>query len=536
MKNLKLILVLMFATMALAASDPSAPIVAPGDDRGPVRTLDDQCIVDLAGYVYGTYTGSTQWPSGDQVFRLAAFCFVTSGCPSLPDTFYTYCGDLDHEVVQIPYCVDINECVVDPAYPTVVPAMAYVLTTYNVVDAQTDRIKQLALWKLTVDHSGGPNNGIPFVNINDGRGYPNLGDTPVYPYINTVYNTDPLNNDPANAVALDALGYDAALSPTFAKNVVNCGDELLIAADPVVIGGGFATICATITLVRGANAVSLGNTSASGVWVDFAELNGFGTLSAPGGFTDASGQVQVCITQPVSDFYHDVRLQVCSRGVWPKKLDPCEGEAQSQVLINGTVCEVCSVVDIPGDSWLPVELTSFSAVGGVNSIQIAWRTASESELDRFEVLRNGVPVYQVSARNNALGATYGFVDRDVEVGVAYNYELVCQSLDGTRSIMATASASPHLGSGAVSEFSLSQNYPNPFNPQTTISFSLPEASDVTLTVFNVSGQEVATLVNGNLSAGSHTVNFDGASLTSGVYLYRLTAGSFTAQKKMVLMK
>ncbi len=85
-------------------------------------------------------------------------------------------------------------------------------------------------------------------------------------------------------------------------------------------------------------------------------------------------------------------------------------------------------------------------------------------------------------------------------------------------------------------FTLEQNYPNPFNPATTISFSLPKASNVTLTVYNVLGQRIATLVNNHLDAGSHTVSFNAAKYASGVYFYRLEAGSYVALKKMMLLK
>ncbi|MBO6522242.1 MAG: CotH kinase family protein [Balneolaceae bacterium] len=86
------------------------------------------------------------------------------------------------------------------------------------------------------------------------------------------------------------------------------------------------------------------------------------------------------------------------------------------------------------------------------------------------------------------------------------------------------------------DFSLSQNYPNPFNPSTNISFSIPQASKVELTVFNVLGQKVHTLVDGNLNAGSHFVTFDASGLTSGVYFYRLVSGNNVATQKMLLMK
>jgi len=86
------------------------------------------------------------------------------------------------------------------------------------------------------------------------------------------------------------------------------------------------------------------------------------------------------------------------------------------------------------------------------------------------------------------------------------------------------------------EFSLAQNYPNPFNPTTVISFSLPVASDVTLRVYNVLGQEVKTLVNENLSAGEHQVTFNANDFGSGVYFYKISAGSFTDTRKMMLVK
>jgi glucuronoarabinoxylan endo-1,4-beta-xylanase len=83
---------------------------------------------------------------------------------------------------------------------------------------------------------------------------------------------------------------------------------------------------------------------------------------------------------------------------------------------------------------------------------------------------------------------------------------------------------------------LHQNYPNPFNPSTIIEFNLPVTSKVTLKVFNILGEEVATLLSASLLLGSHSVTWDASNLASGVYLYRLQAGDYVETRKMILMR
>ena len=107
----------------------------------------------------------------------------------------------------------------------------------------------------------------------------------------------------------------------------------------------------------------------------------------------------------------------------------------------------------------------------------------------------------------------------------------------------TASGSEEdLSSGQIPEsYGLEQNYPNPFNPSTTITFAVPEASEVTLALYNLRGQLVRTLVSDQLSAGNHRVTWNGMDIqgnqvSSGVYLYQLRTAAFSQVKKMSLMR
>lgn len=107
----------------------------------------------------------------------------------------------------------------------------------------------------------------------------------------------------------------------------------------------------------------------------------------------------------------------------------------------------------------------------------------------------------------------------------------------TNAIFVTAVGNSPLTQNEVpDEFKLSQNYPNPFNPTTQIEYSVAEASQVTLEVFNILGKRVATLINQEQQPGNYEVTFDGSNLASGVYLYRLQAGTYVSTKKLILAK
>ncbi len=188
--------------------------------------------------------------------------------------------------------------------------------------------------------------------------------------------------------------------------------------------------------------------------------------------------------------------------------------------------------------FVPVELSSFFSTLRNNEVTLNWSTATELNNAGFEIERsNDLQNWISLGFTPGFGTTtephnYKYTDANLSIG-SYYYRIKQIDLDGTYKYY-------YLGSeieiGVPLEFSLDQNYPNPFNPSTTISFTITNDSKVTLKVFDILGSEVATLVNEVKKSGRHTVDFNAAGFTSGVYLYRLQAGEFTETKKMNLLK
>jgi hypothetical protein len=159
----------------------------------------------------------------------------------------------------------------------------------------------------------------------------------------------------------------------------------------------------------------------------------------------------------------------------------------------------------------------------------------------FEVQRSNGSDYTVLAFVDGNGTTteaqnYTFTDGNLNVGT-YTYRLKQIDFDGTSefsNVIEVKVLAPDV-------YALEQNYPNPFNPSTMIKFGLAVDSKVSLTVFDVLGQEVVNLVNGNLAAGSHEFDFNASNLNSGVFFYRIDAAgidgtNFSSVKKMLLTK
>lgn len=143
--------------------------------------------------------------------------------------------------------------------------------------------------------------------------------------------------------------------------------------------------------------------------------------------------------------------------------------------------------------------------------------------------------FQVSSRvyDYMIGPVMDYIS-----GAKYNYQPVKAHPGQTGLVLnlTTVTDVEKEASKAPAEYNLAQNYPNPFNPVTTIRYSVAKEGYVRLSVYNLIGSRVATLVSGHKAAGSYSVQFDGSSLPSGIYLYKLESGSFTAFKKLVLLK
>ncbi len=199
-------------------------------------------------------------------------------------------------------------------------------------------------------------------------------------------------------------------------------------------------------------------------------------------------------------------------------------------------------LSINWNSALPVELSLFSAAIKNNFVELNWKTETEVNSNSFVVERTladevaWINAGIVKAKGNSNSPVkYSFTDANIISGNKYLYRLKMIDNDGSFSYSNVVEVSAIL----PDEFILEQNHPNPFNPITSIRYSIPQSfvgGVVTLKIFDNLGNEVASLVEEQKSAGVYEIKFDASNLASGTYVYRLTAGSFVQSKKMILLK
>ena len=189
-------------------------------------------------------------------------------------------------------------------------------------------------------------------------------------------------------------------------------------------------------------------------------------------------------------------------------------------------------------SFVPVELVSFSAEVFNSNVTLSWITATEINNYGFDIERRNnestdwASIGFVSGNVNSTETKYySFEDYSLGVG-KYVYRLKQLDYNGNYKY----SQEVEVTILPADNFILNQNYPNPFNPVTRISYSIPENTFTTLKVYDILGNDIQTLVNRELPAGSYEVEFDGTRLPSGVYIYKLISGKFVKTLKMNLLK
>jgi hypothetical protein len=199
------------------------------------------------------------------------------------------------------------------------------------------------------------------------------------------------------------------------------------------------------------------------------------------------------------------------------------------------------IVAFKDASPLPIQMASFAAnVVRDNDVEVAWKTVSETNNYGFEIYRkrgdagDWTNIGFVQGHGTTLAAqSYSYLDRALPFG-KYSYQIKQVDLDGKSETFPLMTVDVGV---APEKLTLGQNYPNPFNPSTVIEFVVPMSGHASMKVYNVLGQEVATLFNGTAEVGKINVaRFDASNLPSGLYFYTLKSAGASETKRMLLMK
>ncbi|MEO8512021.1 MAG: FG-GAP-like repeat-containing protein [Ignavibacteria bacterium] len=195
----------------------------------------------------------------------------------------------------------------------------------------------------------------------------------------------------------------------------------------------------------------------------------------------------------------------------------CTGSGPAAGMTNksalGTIVKIKAIINgIP--KWQIREINSQNGFNSMNMLNVHAGLGDAAVMDSVIINWGGglTQVFTNVAANKFYKITEGGTLTEVVIGLS------------------------QISTQVPGKFALEQNYPNPFNPATKIKFHVPKASNVKLTIFDVTGKTVSTLVNGYLSAGTFETDFEGTNLSSGIYFYRIDAIGFTATKKMLLIK
>ncbi len=175
---------------------------------------------------------------------------------------------------------------------------------------------------------------------------------------------------------------------------------------------------------------------------------------------------------------------------------------------------------------------------GSNEITLTWKDHSDVE-DGYVIERKKSPETSFAILDTLKGSGEAYVDTTVEQGQSYTYRIKAYK-DSAESLYSNEASLTLVGIQEKEEipkkYSMSQNYPNPFNPATKIKFALPKPALTRITIYDLLGREIQTLINKEVEAGYHEINFDVHNLPGGVYFYKIQSGDFIQSKKMIIMK
>ena len=262
-----------------------------------------------------------------------------------------------------------------------------------------------------------------------------------------------------------------------------------------------------------------------------AETDVYVAKSTDGGETFENFKVSDSPFTPSSSVFFGDYTNIAA---WNGKIYPIWMRLQSGQLSVWTV-------EITDTLVVPVELNNFIAEVTDGKVLLSWSTATEINNQGFVIERKSVSSseesewvevgFKAGHGNSTEIHNYIFEDKPMFDGT-YHYRLKQMNFDGTFDY----SNEIEVNLFTVKSFALFQNYPNPFNPSTTISFQLPQASYVTLKVYDAIGTEIETIAEGNYPVGVHEVIFDASKLSSGIYLYRINSATYQATRKMMVIK
>ncbi len=303
--------------------------------------------------------------------------------------------------------------------------------------------------------------------------------------------------------------------PEFADRIYNADKLILEAAQAV---GGNSLL---LTFSKELNTSEAGN-------IENYNLDVLGTpTKATPNFGGDSKKVVLEFSENFADTFYNVRVS---------NLLSSSGE---KVIKNSiALFRASGITEV--DTTAPATPVNLIVTQNDKSILLNWDANSESDISHYTIYKGALPNFTPSQYTVlATTSTNSYSDTEIADYKVY-YKISAFDMSGNESDYSDEASILFVGikdkNILPTEFLLSQNYPNPFNPTTQISFAIPNASQVNISVYNVLGQKVAEIVNQSMDAGIHTVKFDGSELVSGFYFYRLETPSYSKTMKMILVK